>query len=307
MNADTNLMVAGLLHDTVEDTDVTTLDIYDQFGTDVAALVNSHTEDKRRTWYMRKLNTYHHVSTAPLREKMLVLADKVANLRNMYADYKAIGDELWTRFNAPKHLQAWYCSKLNDALYELQNYPETADVYWEMTALCKDLFVSYLVDDDKGILYQICEDGESCVLQKGKPQWNVLDEALSEHARLISRKEAERIEDNWNEPFWAVHKFDLSDATYELFRSDAAFLYAEIKDGTMMFRGDMTEDGYSRELAYSLDSDNNHRLLVQLRLKHGIRDTLSAVLKREFGSENGAMNFSEFCKEHDVEFLVLNV
>ena len=268
MNADTNLMVAGLLHDTVEDTDVTMLDIYDQFGTDVVALVNSHTEDKRRTWYMRKLNTYHHVSTAPLREKMLVLADKVANLRNMYADYKAIGDELWTRFNAPKHLQAWYCSKLNDALYELQNYPETADVYWEMTALCKDLFVSYLVDDDKGILYQICEDGET---------------------------------------FWAVHKHDLSDATYELFRSDAAFLYAEIKDGTMMFRGDMTEDGYNRELAYSMDSDNTHRLLVQLRLKHGIRDTLSAVLKREFGSENGAMNFSEFCKEHDVEFLVLNV
>lgn len=306
MNADTNLMVAGLLHDTVEDTDVTMLDIYDQFGTDVAALVSSHTEDKRRTWYMRKLNTYHHVSSAPLREKMLVLADKVANLRNTYADYKTIGDELWTRFNAPKHLQAWYCSKLNDSLYELQNYSETADVYWEMTALCKDLFVFYLVDEDKGILYQFCEDGESYVLQKGKPQWNKLEEDVSENAHQVSRKDAERIEDNWVEPFWAVHKLDLSDATYELFRNDTAFLFAEIKGGTMLFHGDMTENGLNRELAYSMDSDNTRRLLVQLRLKYSIRENLSSVLKQEFGNENGAMNFIEFCEEYDVNFLALN-
>lgn len=47
-----------------------------------------------------------------------------------------------------------------------------------------------------------------------KPQWNKLDKNPSKKARLIGRKDAERIEDNWAEPFWAVYELDLSDATY---------------------------------------------------------------------------------------------
>lgn len=149
MDADTNLMIAGVLHDTIEDTDTTLLDIYDQFGPDVAALVSGHTEDKRNIWYVRKLTAIDHMLRDDIRQKMLVLADKVANLRNMLSDYQRIGDELWERFNAPKHMQAWHYSKLNDALEELQDYPETAPAYWEMTALYKDLFNAYFVDDKK--------------------------------------------------------------------------------------------------------------------------------------------------------------
>lgn len=45
MNADTNLLIAGLLHDTVEDTDTTVEEIAEVFGTDVADLVGGHSED----------------------------------------------------------------------------------------------------------------------------------------------------------------------------------------------------------------------------------------------------------------------
>lgn len=308
MNADTNLLVAGALHDTLEDTDVTLLELYDQFGVDVASLVNAHTEDKRQIWYMRKLHTIDETPKAILRQKMLIIADKVANLRSMYNDHKLIGDELWERFNAPKHLQAWYYSKLNDGLWELQNYPETADVYWEMTGLYKDLFVDFYVDDDKGILWQISADGETHVLKKGKPQWNVVNTKVSGKARPCARKEAERIEDNWAEPFWEVHEHDLSDATYEVFKSDSTFLFIEIKNGEVMFRGDLTENSqFDREVAYHMDGDNSHRLLVQLRLKHGTRFKLSTVFTKEFGSEDGAMVFINFCKEHDIQFQALNV
>lgn len=311
MNADTNLMIAGVLHDTLEDTEVTLLDIYDRFGVDVAALVNGHTEDKRKIWYVRKLTTVSALPGENIRQKALAMADKVANMRNMLIDYKRIGDELWERFNAPKHLQAWYYSKLNDGLYEMQNYPETADVYWEMTALYKDLFVEYFVDENKGVLYQISADDESVVLKKGKPQWNPLEGNVPKKARSITRKEAERIEDNWAEPFWAVHELDLSDATIEIYRGETQFLFVEIKDGEILFRGEFNEATatgvLTQEIAYSMDRDNSHRLLVQLRLKNGTRNKLSTVFKKEFGFDGGAESFVAFCKDHGIEYTPLRV
>ena len=308
MNADINLMVAGLLHDTLEDTDATLLDIYDQFGVDVAALVNGHTEDKRKIWYMRKLHTISELPKANIRHKALVLADKVANLRNMYADYKMVGEELWERFNAPKELQAWYYSKVNDGLYELQNYPETESVYWEMVSLFKDLFVTFAVDEEKGLLYQLCADGDNRVLKKGKLQWNELEGNVSKNARVLPRKDAERMEDNWAEPFWATHDHDLTDADYTLFSSPERALSIQVQEGKLTFSGhDFGEtcksingkDEY--EFWYNLDEDNTHRLLVQLRMKHNLRNRLSTILKNEFGSDDGSVKFRAFCDEIGVE------
>ena len=193
MNADTNLMTAGLLHDTIEDTNVTLLDIYDAFGTDVAALVNAHTEDKAKTWRERKLHTVNHVATADVREKMLVLADKVANLRNMTSDHAQVGDALWDRFNAPKHLQAWYYSALNDALSEMQEYVETEAAYWEMTALYKDLFVDFLWEGAEETLYQLSASGEGYRLQKCTGKWEDWEAPIPETAQLLPRHKAEQL------------------------------------------------------------------------------------------------------------------
>lgn len=142
MKADTELLIAGVLHDTVEDTDTTPEEIRELFGEDVAALVAAHTEDKSKSWMERKQHTIDELQTAPLRVKMLIMADKVSNLRSMYADYKLIGDKLWKRFNAPKEKQAWYYSGVQDALYEMQDYIETEQIYQEMVGLFKDLFSS---------------------------------------------------------------------------------------------------------------------------------------------------------------------
>lgn len=151
MKADTALLIAGVLHDTVEDTDTTPEEILELFGEDVAALVAAHTEDKSKSWTERKQHTINELQTAPLRVKMLIMADKVSNLRSMYADYKLMGDELWKRFNAPKEKQAWYYSGVQDALYEMQNYPTTQATYREMVALFNNIFCtdSLEVQSDK--------------------------------------------------------------------------------------------------------------------------------------------------------------
>ncbi len=146
MNADTNLLIAGVLHDVLEDTDTTEEEITELFGQDVASLVLAHTEDKTRSWEERKLTAIEDLKNASLRVKALVMADKVSNLRSMYADHKRVGEQLWERFNAPKEKQAWYYGGIRDALHELQEYPEMKDTYREMVILYNNLFIDKSID-----------------------------------------------------------------------------------------------------------------------------------------------------------------
>jgi (p)ppGpp synthase/HD superfamily hydrolase len=74
-------ILAGLLHDTVEDTDCTPADLVAAFGAEVAAIVAEATDDKTLPKETRKA---HQVSHAPKKSdaaKQLKLADKVSNLR----------------------------------------------------------------------------------------------------------------------------------------------------------------------------------------------------------------------------------
>ena len=141
MNADMVLMTAGVLHDTVEDTDATIEEIIDLFGEEIGALVNAHSEDKSLTWSERKQHAIDELIDAPMNLKMLVMADKVSNLRSIASNCKTMGDKLWDSFNAPKDRQAWYYSSILNALHDLQNHPETEAVYREMVQLYNDIFV----------------------------------------------------------------------------------------------------------------------------------------------------------------------
>ena len=220
MRADTNLMIAGVLHDTVEDTDTTLDEIREIFGDDVAELVASNSEDKSKSWDERKLHTITELATADVRVKMLIMADKLSNVRSIAYDYAIKGDELWTRFNAPKEKQAWYYDGILDALYDLQDIPQCEKAYWEITGLFKDVFVKYYLDKKNDVIYQASDNGVVFYLKKGSPMWNDAIAELSgtiseditnddkphfynvnpipDDAELISRKEAELTEDIWN-------------------------------------------------------------------------------------------------------------
>jgi len=293
MNADTNLLCAGILHDTLEDTDATLLEIYRRFGADVAALVNAHTEDKRRSWYYRKLYTLTKLSEENIRVKMCAMADKVSNLRRLWADYKNIGDELWERFNAPKEMQAWYYSGLVDVFCEMQNYPETDELYWEMNTLYKDLFVSYYIDEEKGLLYQSEAGGELHVLKKGKPEWKTQIAPVPKKAQSIHRKYAERVEDNWNDPFWEAHHNDMMDGEY--------VLHPDEEHPTIFAILDNTASIFNGKIIYELDESNTQRFLVQLRLKYSTRNKLQTMLEKEFGVEDAMERFKAFCAAVQVE------
>lgn len=140
MGADTDLLIAGLLHDTLEDTEATATEIHQLFGADVAALVLSHSEDKSKPWEERKTDTIELLKRSSTRAKMLVLADKVSNLRSMYSDYQKVGDKLWERFNAPIEKQAWYYSQIIDVLLDMQDNLQAQDAYQELKTLYARVF-----------------------------------------------------------------------------------------------------------------------------------------------------------------------
>ncbi len=80
---DTALIIAALLHDTVEDTPVTLADIMDRFGADVAGLVADMTDDKSLPKGRRKLAQIEHAADLAKRAKVLKIADKVSNMRSI--------------------------------------------------------------------------------------------------------------------------------------------------------------------------------------------------------------------------------
>ena len=107
------IIVAGLLHDTVEDTSVTFEDIRKSFGETVASLVNAASEpDKSDTWENRKKHTIEYLKTAPMDVLLLSCADKLDNIRSIKDDYERFGESVWKHFRRAKDSQEWYYNAL---------------------------------------------------------------------------------------------------------------------------------------------------------------------------------------------------
>ena len=143
MNASTPLLMAGILHDTVEDTNATIEEIADRFGAETAALVDAHTEKhKNRSWWERRRTSVEHLRTAQRDVKLLIMADKLSNLRSMAHDYARIGDTLWERFHVGRDMQAKYYAMSIDALSDLAEDPDAKWAFDELNQLYKDVFVT---------------------------------------------------------------------------------------------------------------------------------------------------------------------
>ena len=78
---DTNLVIAALLHDAIEDCEVPRELIAETFGDDVASVVEEVTDDKSLPKAVRKDEQIKSGPTKSSRAKILKLADKISNLR----------------------------------------------------------------------------------------------------------------------------------------------------------------------------------------------------------------------------------
>jgi len=80
---DPTLLMAALLHDTVEDTATSFEDIERAFGGEVADIVREVTDDKRLPKAERKRLQIEHAAHLSRRAKLVKLADKICNLHDM--------------------------------------------------------------------------------------------------------------------------------------------------------------------------------------------------------------------------------
>ncbi|BAM46461.1 HD domain-containing protein [Amphibacillus xylanus] len=118
-DCDQDLVIAGLLHDVVEDTDGTIEEIDVLFGHRVAQIVHTVTEKtKTLAWELRKQQSIDQIRHASLDAKLIVCADKIDNLDSIINNEMIYGDNMWYDFERGKSDQQWYYQKMLESVTE---------------------------------------------------------------------------------------------------------------------------------------------------------------------------------------------
>jgi (p)ppGpp synthase/HD superfamily hydrolase len=108
-----DVVIAGLLHDVVEDQDVPLADIEADFGFEVAEMVAVLTEQKRegdveRPWEVRKQEALSELQRASPEAVAAKAADVIHNAHALAADLRRDGPVVWRRFKRGPEETIWY-------------------------------------------------------------------------------------------------------------------------------------------------------------------------------------------------------
>lgn len=135
-----DVVIAGLLHDVVEDAKVTYKELDTEFGARVRDLVRKASEpDKSLDWDTRKRHTIDSLAAESDQDaRGLIAADKLDNIRSLAETLRSLGDKkTWAIFNAPRHRQHWYYRSLAETLLEVE---PTNLLFWTLDAETHAIF-----------------------------------------------------------------------------------------------------------------------------------------------------------------------
>lgn len=124
-----DLVIAGLLHDVVEDTDVALETIQAEFGSEIACLVEAVSETKaangaERPWEQRKAEKLVHLHTGAPDVAALKAADAIHNARSIVADLESDGASVWARFKrGPEQTVTYYVALYDGVRAKLGAHP----------------------------------------------------------------------------------------------------------------------------------------------------------------------------------------
>lgn len=312
MGADDDLKIAGLLHDVPNKTDTTIFDIAQRYGNGVAQLLTFSDENLTASWQERTDEAVAKLNFADKRAQMLILADKVVLQRSLVAAVKAIGDEVWANMNTTRDEMCCYLSQIQDSLKEMQNYPDTEDIYWEMVTTFKDLFVDFWATEAMDKIYQVAPAG-SYMIEKSEPKWVDFEGELPEGLVKVTRQQSEQMEAEWL-TFYIIHieGKDLKDGMYEIYEggSNKRTLTISVSGRKIQMiccdEGVFVDEvGIEREhrFYYELGRKESSVFAKMLRSQYGAGEDFATILKDAFGHYDGPIKFKAFCEAFNLGYV----
>ena len=157
---DEAVVAAGYLHDVVEDTKYTIEDIKKEFGDEVANLVMGASEpDKSLSWEERKAHTIEETKKLPLKNKLVICADKINNLEDLMLKFQKSGKRDFSAFKRGEEQQKWYYTSVYESLIygEDENLPifkRLKNVLDIVFAEKEDLYLRDTIFDDNREYYE---------------------------------------------------------------------------------------------------------------------------------------------------------
>ena len=144
--------ITGLLHDALEDQGkkISRVDIADRFGEKISQMVLDCTdeteEDRSKTpWKERKIKYLNHLSKISDDTRLVIIADKLDNIRDMKREYKVLGDRLWEKFTGKKEGVAWFHGEMTRTLvrwkenFRDRNCESVVTLIDEFEEICSEL------------------------------------------------------------------------------------------------------------------------------------------------------------------------
>ena len=114
-------VIAAVLHDVVEDTEVTAAQVLAEFGAAVAGLVErvserKHVDGVKLPWLARKKDLIARLGDAGFLAAAVKSADALHNCQSLLADLRRHGESVWRSFRGSPDEQLWFFQTLAPVL-----------------------------------------------------------------------------------------------------------------------------------------------------------------------------------------------
>ena len=137
--------IAALLHDAIEDqaqhndgAEALRQVIREKFGDNVVEIVDGCSDTSthpKPPWRERKERYIAHIRVASPSMRLVSAADKLHNARAVLFDYRSLGEDIWSRFNAGKADQLWFYRELVKAFRDAGYSPLVEELDRAVTVL----------------------------------------------------------------------------------------------------------------------------------------------------------------------------
>lgn len=117
------VVAAGIVHDVLEDTEISEGDLRSALGDEVVGIVVTLSENKLLEWEERKQKYVESVVTGGESVWAVSVADKIHNARELISFHEQRGAQAWQVFNRGKKKKLWFEHLLYNELKKVWEHP----------------------------------------------------------------------------------------------------------------------------------------------------------------------------------------